>query len=283
MGLITIPAAVAGAIIKAANHNAIRTALTEDFVPRTTAGNVLMEAGSLGSATYRWLNLYATKLFVGSNNMEISMLNNELIFKIAGTEYARITTSHLFPPGLITQHSVNTNIGTAGRYQWLYCNGQAVSRADYARLYAIIGDRYGNGDGSVTFNVPDLRGMIVRGMDDGRGVDPDAASRTAMGSSGATGDNVGSVQAAGTKSPTNPFTATSGNSGAHSHFLDTAYATQTNLPAGTNSTIPALTTPGQTDWPTNAVADHVHTITVSGGGDTETRMRNAYLTYLIKT
>ena len=40
---------------------------------------------------------------------------------------------------------------------WLLCNGQAVSRASYPRLFAVIGTTYGSGNGSTTFNVPDLR------------------------------------------------------------------------------------------------------------------------------
>ena len=40
---------------------------------------------------------------------------------------------------------------------WLLCNGQAVSRTSYPRLFEAIGTTYGQGDGSTTFNVPDLR------------------------------------------------------------------------------------------------------------------------------
>lgn len=54
---------------------------------------------------------------------------------------------------------------------WLECNGAAVSRATYATLYAAIGTAYGVGDGSTTFNIPDLRGEFVRGWDNARGVD----------------------------------------------------------------------------------------------------------------
>lgn len=54
---------------------------------------------------------------------------------------------------------------------WLDCNGAAVSRATYADLFAAIGTVHGAGDGSTTFNLPDLRGEFVRGWDDGRGVD----------------------------------------------------------------------------------------------------------------
>lgn len=63
------------------------------------------------------------------------------------------------PAGLVcmwTKSSIPTG--------WLECNGQAVSRATYATLFAVIGTTYGVGDGSTTFNVPDLRSATVRGV-----------------------------------------------------------------------------------------------------------------------
>lgn len=48
---------------------------------------------------------------------------------------------------------------------WLECNGQTASREQYARLFAKIGTIYGEGDGSTTFNLPDLCGKFVRGYD----------------------------------------------------------------------------------------------------------------------
>jgi microcystin-dependent protein len=58
---------------------------------------------------------------------------------------------------------------------WLECNGQAVSRTDYSELFGKIGTTYGIGDGSTTFNVPDLRGEFIRGLDNGRGIDSSRA------------------------------------------------------------------------------------------------------------
>lgn len=49
---------------------------------------------------------------------------------------------------------------------YLLCYGQAVSRTTYAALYAIIGTTYGVGDGSTTFNLPDMRGRVPLGQDD---------------------------------------------------------------------------------------------------------------------
>jgi phage-related tail fiber protein len=62
---------------------------------------------------------------------------------------------------------------------YLECNGAAVSRTTYADLFSAIGTTYGSGNGSSTFNVPDMRGEFLRGWDNGRGVD---SSRT-LGSS----------------------------------------------------------------------------------------------------
>lgn len=54
---------------------------------------------------------------------------------------------------------------------WLKANGAAVSRTIYADLFSAIGTTFGTGDGSTTFNLPDLRGEFIRGWDDGRGID----------------------------------------------------------------------------------------------------------------
>lgn len=48
---------------------------------------------------------------------------------------------------------------------WLFADGSAVSRADYAELFAVIGTTYGAGDGVTTFNLPDKRGRVTVGRD----------------------------------------------------------------------------------------------------------------------
>lgn len=47
---------------------------------------------------------------------------------------------------------------------WLECNGSAVSRSTYSGLFSVLGTTYGSGDGTTTFNLPDLRGMYLAGM-----------------------------------------------------------------------------------------------------------------------
>lgn len=65
------------------------------------------------------------------------------------------------PAGIISPYG-----GAAAPSGWLLCFGQAVSRTTYAGLFAAISTTYGVGDGSTTFNIPDLRGRVVAGQDD---------------------------------------------------------------------------------------------------------------------
>ena len=46
---------------------------------------------------------------------------------------------------------------------WLQCNGAAVSRTTYAALFAVIGTKYGSGNGSTTFNLPNLHHKFLEG------------------------------------------------------------------------------------------------------------------------
>jgi microcystin-dependent protein len=51
--------------------------------------------------------------------------------------------------------------------KWMLCQGQAISRTTYATLFSILGDTYGDGDGSTTFNLPDFRGRSPIGAGQG--------------------------------------------------------------------------------------------------------------------
>lgn len=51
-------------------------------------------------------------------------------------------------------------------YGWLFCNGQAISRSTYSALFAIVGTDYGAGDGSTTFNLPDMQNRVPIGAGD---------------------------------------------------------------------------------------------------------------------
>ena len=85
--------------------------------------------------------------------------------------------------------------GTTTPAGFLLCSNVAVSRTTYADLFAVIGTTYGVGDGTTTFNVPDLRGRIIAGLDNMGGT---TASRLTATTITGGGDNVGEVGGAET-------------------------------------------------------------------------------------
>lgn len=93
------------------------------------------------------------------------------------------------PPGSPRYVPVGTVLpfaGAASPNGFLLCNGQAVARTTYAALFAAIGTAYGAGDGSTTFNLPDLRGRVAAGKED-------AATRLTSGVSGVDGAALGAA------------------------------------------------------------------------------------------
>jgi microcystin-dependent protein len=59
--------------------------------------------------------------------------------------------------------SIFSNARSTAPSGYLLCDGSAISRITYSRLFGVIGTTYGSGDGSTTFAIPDLRGAVPRG------------------------------------------------------------------------------------------------------------------------
>ena len=83
---------------------------------------------------------------------KVSQTDGSLAPIAGGTLYADEPIGTILPFG-----------GSAIPNGFLLCNGAAVSRTTYAALFAVIGTSFGSGDGSTTFNIPDLRGEFLRG------------------------------------------------------------------------------------------------------------------------
>lgn len=120
---------------------------------------------------------------------------------------ARIDGVHLVvasvPTGAIKPYG-----GTTAPSGYLLCDGSAVSRSTYSTLFGVVGTTFGVGDGSTTFNVPDLRGRIPAGKDNMGG---SAANRLTGASGSVTGTTLGAV--GGEES----HTLSSGEMPSHSH------------------------------------------------------------------
>jgi len=77
----------------------------------------------------------------------------------------KLNVQNGWPAGVIIPFA-----GTSVPTGYLLCNGAAVSRTNYANLFAAIGTLYGAGDGSTTFNLPDARDRVLQGASGTRSV-----------------------------------------------------------------------------------------------------------------
>jgi len=91
--------------------------------------------------------------------------------------------SVLMPSGSLMPYA-----GASAPTGYLLCDGAAISRTTYATLFALVGTTYGAGDGSTTFNIPDLRGRVIAGQDDMGG---SSANRLTGQTGGVDGDVLG--------------------------------------------------------------------------------------------
>lgn len=148
---------------------------------------------------------------------------------------------------------------------YLKANGAAVSRGTYATLFSAIGTIYGAGDGSTTFNLPDLRGEFIRGWDDGRGVDAGRTFGTAQGSEFGSHRHGGSTNFE--PNHAHQLGRFSGNQNVNT--LSSRYALATTNDIGPDFTQPA--------------GGHSHTFDTDFRGGNETRPRNIALLACIKT
>jgi microcystin-dependent protein len=196
---------------------------------------------------------------------------------------------------------------------YLYCNGFSYNRTDtrYLDLFAVISTNNGSSS-ATTFNVPDLRGAFLRGVDGGRGLDPDRNSRTAGNPNGNTGDAPGTFQANALGSHNHTFTGSSSTTsadGVHNHMdkLNTKpWPNDANYVANSNFGLVRMTSPGEktvaegntsgsgNNWITGSFRpasipnsdSHTHTVTplgtIANSGSSETRPANVAMYYFIK-
>ena len=159
-----------GLFRKSANTIGLSTAGTERAIVDSN-GLTVQAQGDLrlaDSDSSNWVALQAPSS-VGSNltfTLPSADGSNGQFLQTNGSGALSFSTVQGVPSGAVFCIAVATVPS-----DYLECNGAAVSRTVYAALFAVIGTAYGSGNGSSTFNVPDLRGEFVRGWDHGKGSD----------------------------------------------------------------------------------------------------------------
>lgn len=164
------------------------------------------------------------------------------------------------PPGAIA-FVCQSNAPTG----WLKANGAAVSRSTFSTLFATIGTTFGSGDGSTTFNLPDLRGEFPRGWDDSRGIDA--------------GRGLGTAQSGQNLSHSHGVTDPGHDHGFDNDVAQSAQGTQ-NAAAGSGA-FPNLGFVGKNDR-TKGTDSRTTSISINNDGGTESRPRNIALLAIIK-
>ena len=160
------------------------------------AGSVAANYADINfAAVYYWMKI---EILEGSSYREVSFA------QLPSAPYCEVAhNAAAVPAGCIIPFAGPASNIPAG---WMLCDGSEVSRSTYANLYNAIGVAWGTGNGSTTFNLPDLRGMFLRGVAGTDTVgDPDANARLANDHHGNSGNNVGSYQGDAIRNITGTF------------------------------------------------------------------------------
>jgi len=265
-----------GIFRKGANTIGLSTAGTERAVIDNN-GLTVQAQGDLrlaDSDSSNWVALQAASA-IGSNvtfTLPSADGSDGQMLKTNGSGTLSFTTVQGVPVGAVFCLAVS-----AVPSGYLECAGGAVSRTTYAALFAVIATNYGAGNGSSTFNLPDLRGEFVRGYDHGRGVD--------------SGRAIASSQ--------------SGHNNAHNHTVTVATKNQShyhNMPGDDQLSVFHNVGGWTASWDATASYDatsqasgggklwrtttkdtnHNHTATCDNTGGNEARPRNVAMMYVIK-
>jgi len=124
-------------------------------------GTLPVANGGTSSAT-----LTANNVLLGNGTSALQVVAPGTVGNVLTSNGTTWTSAAAMPVGSFLWHTASS-VPTS----YLEANGAAISRSTYAALFAVISTTYGVGDGSTTFNVPDVRGYFIRGYDNGRGVD----------------------------------------------------------------------------------------------------------------
>jgi microcystin-dependent protein len=151
--------------------NAITNYPTGTFIATT---GTLQANGTLNPATVQVFYGTATDdtvTIVGfaEGYTDLGNAENDIVVIKPTTEWANTMAEAVasFASAGVPSGGLMPFAGATAPSGWLLCQGQAISRTTYAHLFSVISTTYGTGDGSTTFNVPDMRGNVPAGYKSG--------------------------------------------------------------------------------------------------------------------
>ena len=285
-----------------------------------STGSLVATYPSLSKATINW-----------NNNPSVVTDSGKFSYTLTGLSYSRFNyrayvyldgaSSSVYSEEFMLNKVPGIPIGTIWAYMgdgddldalavggWYLCRGQAISTLSELTSdeKTVLQNLFTNSNKPNPTNLPDLRGMFLRGADEGSGNDPDRTARTG-------GDNVGSTQGenVGVHGHTGSTSGAGGHDhggwtggvGNHSHGGSTnstsisfsAQADETVSNSADNNAIVngvddetsrshshGISPDGAHSHSIPSVGDHTHTVTINNSTGSETRPKNVYVNYIIK-
>ncbi|EJF79949.1 tail fiber protein [Bartonella doshiae] len=235
---------------KATDENRAKTFISLNSLPAQAVYKMTLQ----GIAPLKGKEIQTGGIYELIYSSDIAGLNNSGWFLTNPTH-----SFQTFPPGFIATFAME-KMPTG----WLLCDGSNYLRDEYPELFAAIGETWGSGDSYGTFNVPDLRGVFLRGLDNRRGLDY--------------GRSLGSFQKDSFKA--HSHRGWTDEVGRHSHNIPGLKKGILHEAPNPNYLICYLTDKEDT---TSFAGQHKHRFLTDETGDNETRPVNMAVVYAIKT
>jgi microcystin-dependent protein len=237
----------------------------EPYALYRSNGSAFLKVGGGGSITVADTapSGVAGNLWYDSTTGKTYIYYDSFWVEVGNTGAVDITADTIIPAGMIMPTA--SSVEPSG---WLYCYGQNLSRATYARLFTALGTVYGVGDGATTFGLPDLRGRMLAGKDNMGGSAANRITNTGTNNSGINAVTLG---------------ATGGDQRMHGHGHSITLPQATAGGAAANpgsyfSTNWTNTTPNSTSW-----SGFGGEAVTNGTGTAQNMPPTIIVNYLIKT
>jgi len=271
--------------------NASSTNTASYVVQRDASGN--FSAGTITASLTGTASSATNLAGGGAGQVPYNTGSGATSFLAAGTSGQVLTSNgssaptwgNVLPSGVIQMFG-----GSVIPSGWLSCDGSAVSRSTYSALFSAIGTTFGAGNGSTTFNIPDMRGRMGMGTGTGSGLNssgtgaPSGTAQTARTLGQWGGEETHQLTLSNI--PSHSHNGSTGNAGSHTHTFSKEVLTYVGSGGSRYDPYPGSVWTGSpaAGLTLSTAADHSHSISANGSdGRHATIPPFVVLNYIIKT